>query len=131
MFFSTNILYSVLDMLANNNQAFFTRKPISHFTNNPITAEYYEVIEMSYMMEPNTGEFENRLIFGEVDKASSSGDQRHLVSMIGSSVRIYTDKKEVYGGQPHQDLLDFGLSDEEIKILKIIFRLVRKMASDK
>ena len=131
MFFSTNILYSVLDMLANNNQTFFTRKPISHFTNNPTTAKYYEVIEMSYVMEPNTGEFVNRLIFGEVDKASSSGDQRHLVSMIGPSVRIYTDKKEVYGGQPHQDMIDFGLSNEEIKILKIIFRLVRKISSDK
>ncbi len=35
------------------------------------------------------------------------------------------------GGQPHQNMLDFGLSNEEIKILKIIFRLVRKMSSDK
>lgn len=131
MFFSTNILYSVLDMLANNNQAFFTRKPISHFTNNPSTAKHYEVIEMSYIMEPNTGEFVNRLIFGEVDKASSNGEQRHLVSMIGPIVRIYTDKKDVYCGQPYQDLLDFGLSNEEIKILKIIFRLVRKISSDK
>lgn len=123
MFFSTNILYSVLDMLANNDQTFFTRKSNS---------KYDEVIEMSYMMDPNTGQFVNKLLFGEVDRPGNiSNDERHLVSMIGPRVRIYTDKKEVYGGQPHQDMLDFGLSNEEIKILKIIFRLVRKISSDK
>lgn len=123
MFFSTNILYSVLDILANNDQTFFTRKSNS---------KYDEVIEMSYMMDPNTGQFVNKLLFGEVDRPGNiSNDERHLVSMIGPRVRIYTDKKEVYGGQPHQDMLDFGLSNEEIKILKIIFRLVRKISSDK
>ena len=123
MFFETNILYSVLDMLANNDQTFFTRKSNS---------KYDEVIEMSYMMDPNTGQFVNKLLFGEVDRPGNiSNDERHLVSMIGPRVRIYTDKKEVYGGQPHQDMLDFGLSNEEIKILKIIFRLVRKISSDK
>ena len=120
MFFSTNIIYSVLDMLANNDQLFFTRK-----SNN---SKYDEIIEMSYVMDPNTGEFVNRLIFGEVDRPSHTVDGRHIVSMIGPRVRIYTDKKEVYGGQPHQDLLDFGLSNEEIKILKIIFWLVRKIS---
>lgn len=130
MFFSTNILYSVLDFLANNSQSFFTRKSSTHFTKNPSTHTYDEVVEMSYMMDPNTGEFVLRMIFGEVNKTGCV-DERHLVSIIGRRVRIYTDKKEVYGGQPHQDLLDFGLSNEEIKILKIIFRLVRKMSSDK
>lgn len=123
MFFSTNILYTVLDALANNSNAFLTTKAS--------TDMYDEVIEMSYVMDPNTGQYQNRLIFGETLRPNHYYHERRIVSMIGTRVRIYTEKKEVYGGQPHQDLIDFGLSNEEIKILKIIFRLVRKMSSDK
>lgn len=123
MFFETNILYSVLEALSTNSTAFLTRTSSNDM--------YEEVIEMSYIMDPNTGEQVNRLIFGESLKPKHSHSDRNIVSMIGTRVRIYNEKNEVYGGQPHQDLLDFGLSDEEIKLLKIIFRLVRKMASEK
>lgn len=123
MFFNTNILYSVLEALSTNSTAFFTR--------TSSTDVYDEVVEASYAMNPNTGEYVHNMLFGEIARAPHYHIERHIVAMYGNTVRIYTDKKEVYGGQPHQDLLDFGLSDEEIKLLKIIFRLVRKIASEK
>lgn len=117
MFFQYETLLTVLKQLY-DKRTFFYREKCSD------THEI--VIEMTLLADPKTGEIVNKLHFGEVLSNTARFEDRRVVSMIGNRVKITLDgDKSVYGGMDTQRLLDFGLSREEIKLLKIIYRLVR------